>query len=75
MNLNDVQTLAWQAVSDVPANPEAAFWKEWLVRKAGWTGPIGVPVADETEIEEGGTAQPFSSGVVLWWNGRGVTTV
>jgi uncharacterized protein with LGFP repeats len=72
MNLQDVQQMAWQAVSAVPWNPDAGLVKTWLERKQGYTGPLGVPIAAEQAVDEGGVAQPFSSGCVLWWTGSAV---
>jgi len=69
-NLLDVQKQAWGAVNPlVPFNPDAAMCKAWMARKVGYSGPVGVPVSDETPVDEGGSAQAFSSGVVLHWTG------
>lgn len=76
MKLIDVQKSAWQAVSKtIPFNSGAAFVTTWLQQKQGYTGPIGVPVANEVAVDEGGTAQPFSSGVVLHWTGSEVEVI
>jgi uncharacterized protein with LGFP repeats len=72
MTLQDVQRMAWQAVSAVPWNPDAALVKTWLERKQGYTGPLGVPIGAEQPVDEGGVAQAFSSGVVLHWTGSAV---
>ena len=70
MTIADIQAQAWHAVSSlIPANPDAAIYQEWLRRKAGYTGPLGVPVSEEQAVDEGGTAQAFSSGAVVHWTG------
>jgi uncharacterized protein with LGFP repeats len=75
-SLQDVQEQAWRAVNAlVPFNPDAGIYKEWLARKAGYSGPLGVPVGDEASVDEGGTAQAFSSGVVIHWTDTGPEAV
>lgn len=72
MTIDDVQQQAWQAIQqDVPYNPDAGFVKEWLGRKAGWTGPVGMPVTGEIALDDGSVAQVFSGGFVLHWGPNG----
>jgi membrane-bound lytic murein transglycosylase len=75
-SIQDVQIQTWHAVSPyIPANPAAAFFQEWLDRKKGYTGPLGVPVTPEESVSEGGTCQGFSSGCVLHWTGSAVESL
>ena len=75
-SISDVQAQTWQAINpQIPANPDAAIYKSWLAHKAAYTGPLGIPVTLEQPVSEGGVAQGFSSGAIVWWTPSAGTKV
>ena len=82
MTLNDVRQMVYNAANQPAAaapqsfvfNPEFAIPKKWAELNAAGT-PVGIPVTPEVGVDEGGTAQGFSSGIVLHWTGSTVEVV
>jgi len=75
-SIADVQVQTWQSINPaLPANPDAAIFKSWLAHKRGYTGPLGIPVTGEVTVDEGGVAQGFSSGAIMWWTAEHGTKV
>lgn len=69
MNMNDVQAMAYNAMS-LPqpkkhvVNPTAAIYRYWLLHK-----DVGTPLTGEMTLDDGTTALVTSTGRVLHWLG------
>lgn len=73
--INDAQAAAYRLANpETPFNPDAAIAKKWLALKEQGIY-IGVPVGPEIALEDGRTAQAFTSGAVLVWQGGEEVTV
>lgn len=67
--LDDAQAQAFTLANPTTVyNPFAAITKKWLTLKAEGVF-IGVPIGPEVQLDDGTAAQPFTSGVVLHWQG------
>jgi hypothetical protein len=67
--LREVEEQVWSSV--VPGlgyNEAAAIARKWRALK-DQSQPIGVPVSEETAVEDGHVAQAFTSGNLLVWVG------
>jgi len=60
--LDDVYKQRWQALTDaadyVPENGIPTYWRQ--------TPSLGSPLGPETPLDNGGVAQAFAGGVVIW---------
>jgi uncharacterized protein with LGFP repeats len=67
--IRDIEAEVWKSVrKDIDYAENNAIAKKWRELKAQQM-PIGVPVTDEIELEDGRVAQGFTSGHVLVWAG------
>ena len=69
VTLREVEGQVWgSVVAGLNYNEGAAISRKWRALKEQ-SKPIGVPVSEETTVEDGHVAQAFTSGNVLVWVG------
>jgi LGFP repeat-containing protein len=60
--VDDMQQIRWNAITaGIPYNSSNAIPKFWLAHPE-----LGSPLAGETALDDGTTAQVFANGVVIW---------
>lgn len=76
MTLTDVQIMVFRQndPDNIVANPDFAIFKKWLADKAG-TPLRGYAQGQEVALEDGRTAQVYTSGQVAVWDGKEVVVV
>lgn len=62
--LDDLHRQRWQAIAEVPWNPDSAIYKAWRARPE-----MGSPLGGEVALADGTVAQAFANGVLRWTGG------